>query len=308
MSWFSFHGGHSGSFCRYAKDDLVDVVERAIALGFTHYGLSEHAPRFRTEDLLSDELDLTPADLQSVFNDYRLTAQALRDDCANRLAIFVGFETERLPPGDLRTRMAELRRSGFDYVVGSVHDMDGRWLDVSPEQTSHAAEAAGGFEQLHLAYFDAVADLVAALKPEVVGHIDLVRKFEPAGFTFSKRVMTRVEQALQVVRDTGAVLDVNCGAWRRGYGPVYPLPEILRLAHRMGIGVTLGDDSHGVASVGVGLEASVAAIREAGYHEVQRLERYVDGVYWAPVSIAELRPLHRVDPAPGQTATSREPA
>jgi histidinol phosphatase-like PHP family hydrolase len=44
MSWFSFHGGHSGSFCRHAKDDLVDVVERAIALGVTHYGLSEHAP------------------------------------------------------------------------------------------------------------------------------------------------------------------------------------------------------------------------------------------------------------------------
>ena len=178
-----------------------------------------------------------------------------------------------------------------DKPAGSVHDMDGRWLDVSPEQTLHAAEAAGGFEQLHLAYFDAVADLVAALKPEVVGHIDLVRKFEPAGFAFSKRVMTRVEQALQVVRDTGAVLDVNWGAWRRGYGPVYPLLEILRLAHRMGIGVTLGDDSHGVASVGVGLEASVAAIREAGYHEVQRLERSVDGVYWTPVSIAELRPF-----------------
>jgi histidinol-phosphatase (PHP family) len=52
----------------------------------------------------------------------------------------------------------------------------------------------------------------------VVGHIDLVRKFEPAGFAFSKRVMTRVGQALQVVRDTGAVLDVNCGAWWRGYG------------------------------------------------------------------------------------------
>ena len=51
---------------------MVDVVGRAIALGFTHDGLSEHAPRLRTEDLLSDELDLTPADLQSVFNDYRL--------------------------------------------------------------------------------------------------------------------------------------------------------------------------------------------------------------------------------------------
>ena len=70
MVWLSVHGGHSGEFCRHAKDDLASVVERAVALGFSHYGLSEHAPRFRQEDLLDDETDLTPRALAAAFARY----------------------------------------------------------------------------------------------------------------------------------------------------------------------------------------------------------------------------------------------
>src|SRR5438105_7706030 len=63
MPWFSYHGGHSGQFCRHAKGELEAVVERAIATGFTHYGLSEHCPRYRSEDLFPGEEDLGPAGL-----------------------------------------------------------------------------------------------------------------------------------------------------------------------------------------------------------------------------------------------------
>ena len=63
MRWFSFHGGHSGEFCRHAKGRLEDVVEEAHQAGFTTYGLSEHAPRTRSGDLYPGEEDLTPAAL-----------------------------------------------------------------------------------------------------------------------------------------------------------------------------------------------------------------------------------------------------
>jgi histidinol-phosphatase (PHP family) len=50
------HHSHSGQFCRHAKDDLEDVVKRAIELGFSTFGLSEHAPRYRIEDLFPEEV------------------------------------------------------------------------------------------------------------------------------------------------------------------------------------------------------------------------------------------------------------
>lgn len=57
MPWFSYHGGHSGEFCRHARGHLEEVVEQAWQAGFTHYGLSEHCTRLRSDDLFDDEVD-----------------------------------------------------------------------------------------------------------------------------------------------------------------------------------------------------------------------------------------------------------
>ena len=289
MAWFSFHGGHSGQFCRHAKDDLASVLERAIALGFSHYGISEHAPRYRREDLMEEERDLTPEDLQGNFTRYAEEALRLRKRYADRLAVFVGYETERLPPGDWRARMLALRASApFDYVVGSVHDVDGVWIDSSPSQTQAVAERLGGTEALHQRYFEALADLVESIRPDVVGHLDVVRKFEPAGATFGPRATRAIERVLEAARAFGCAIDVNCGAWRRGLGPVYPRPEILRRVGAMGLRVTLGDDSHGVDSVGVGLEACLEAIRAAGIDRVSHLTRADGGVRWTDVPLGDV--------------------
>jgi histidinol-phosphatase (PHP family) len=291
MVWFSYHGGHSGEFCRHAKDSLGAVVERALAAGFTHYGLSEHAPRFRAEDVFPDETDLGPAGLQAAFRRYVGEALRLRDAYDGRIALLVGFETERLPPGDWAPRMREIRAAApFDYVVGSVHDIDGMVVDVSPERTAAIAESLGGREAMQIRYFRALAELVSTLKPEVVGHIDLIRKFDAPVADFAPAVMREIEHVLEAARAAGSALDVNCGAYRRGYGPVYPLPAILERARAMGLRVTLGDDSHGVATVGVGLDACLKAIAEAGFGKVSYLERDGSSVTWRDAPLADVRP------------------
>ena len=278
MPWFSYHSGHSGEFCRHAKGELRAVVEAAIARGFTHYGLSEHCPRDRAEDLYPEERELGPDGLAAAFSEYVRKALSLRDQLGDRIELLVGFETERLPPDSWIARMTALRASApFDYVVGSVHDVDGVWVDYKPELTKQLAERLGGRDVLHARYFDALIELVQALRPEIVGHLDLVRKFDGPGASFSAAGMRHVERALEAVQASGAMLDVNCGAARRGYSPVYPLPEILARACRMGIAVTLGDDSHGAHDVGVGLDGCMAAIAAAGYREVSYLARR-DGV------------------------------
>jgi histidinol-phosphatase (PHP family) len=291
MPWFSYHGGHSGQFCRHAKGGLEAVVLRAVEAGFTHYGLSEHSPRYRTEDLLSGEEDLTPGDLATTFEAYVAEARKLREQVAGRLDLLVGFETERLPPEDWFGRMSALRaRYKPDYIVGSVHDVDGLVIDYTPEATQQVADAKGGMESLRLKYFDAVKDLVSALRPEVVGHIDLIRKFDGPEPSFSPAVYRRIDDALEAVRSVGGVLEVNCATHRRGLGPVYPLPPILERARGMGIGVTLGDDGHGAHDVGVGLDASMRAIAAAGYREVHYLAKPGDAVELRSAPIDEVKP------------------
>lgn len=50
------HHSHSGQFCRHAKNQLEEVVLEAIRQGFEVFGLSEHAPRYRVEDLFPEEV------------------------------------------------------------------------------------------------------------------------------------------------------------------------------------------------------------------------------------------------------------
>ncbi|MCX5512815.1 hypothetical protein C3941_03030 [Kaistia algarum] len=272
MSWFSFHGGHSGQFCAHAKGTLREVVERAIALGFTHYGLSEHAPRFRDVDLYPGEEALGTTGLERAFQAYVAEAIALRSEYGDRIELLIGFETETLPPVIWPDTMRRLREENpFDYMVGSVHDIDGRWVDFSRAETERLKADLGGPEALHLAWFQQMTAMVEALRPEVVGHIDLIRKFEPRGFAFGPRALLAAERLLEAVRATGGVLDLNCAPVRNGYGAAYPQPALLDMAERMGVGVTLGDDSHGPETVGVGLEASLAAAATAGYRSIQCL-------------------------------------
>lgn len=292
MAWFSFHGGHSGEFCRHATGTLEEVVLAALAAGFTTYGLSEHGPRDREEDLFPDEEDLAPADLHRIFAAYTTEALRLRDAHAGQLEILVGFETEVLPPESWPARMRELRASlsACDYVIGSVHHVDGLCIDMSPEATERAREVCGGREALEVRYFELVAQVAQELRPEVLGHLDLIRKFDGSEPAFGPRTWRAIDAALESARAAGCALDVNASPARRGLGPVYPLPEILSRAQRAGIPVTLGDDSYGPEQVGVGLQASLAAIASAGYREVHQLTRRDGDVQLVPIPLSEVKP------------------
>lgn len=292
MVWFSYHGGHSGEFCGHAKGQLEAVVQAAIAAGFTTYGLSEHAPRYQLEHLYPDEVGRTPRDLIESFERYVRVATELRERHAAELELLVGFETEALPVHGWREKMQELRRSlPFDYVVGSVHSVGDIWIDLNPETSERAAEEAGGWEPLRCAYFDRLTEVVSALEPEVVGHVDLIRRFDGYEFEFSARALRHAERVLEAALAAGSLIEVNAAPPRRGFGPVYPGPQVLRRACAMGIPVTLGDDSHGPETVGVGLEECLRAIERAGYDRVHYLTRR-DGVV-----TLESAPLGEVQPA-----------
>ena len=291
MPWFSYHGGHSGEFCRHAKGSLREVVERALEAGFTHYGLSEHCPRYRDADLFEEEEELGTQGLIELFDDYVQEARRLREEFGERLELLVGFETERLPPEDWVSAMTRLRETVQpDFVIGSVHHVDARCIDHRKDRTDALAEELGGRVELERAYFDDLTGLVEALRPEIVGHLDLIRKFEGSDAAITEDAWPNLARTLEAIEAYDVVLDVNAGAHRRGLSPVYPLPSILERARRMGIGVTLGDDSHGAHDVGVGLDACVEAITRAGYEEVVYFEHRAGVVARLAAPIAEVRP------------------
>ncbi|KAL1412887.1 hypothetical protein Q8F55_000636 [Vanrija albida] len=279
------HHSHSGQFCRHAKDTLAQVVDEAVRKGFRVFGLSEHTPRYRECDLFPEEADLSPHDLLTTYEDFLREATRLRDERSADIDLLVGIESDYISEldSDGLDRLLDSHPE-IDYVVGSVHHVDGvsidfdrpTWLravrdvgkatqtmtrlsdgslalvpldqsDVRLQQgyTPTAAE----LEPFLIAYLDAQYHLLQRHQPEVVGHFDLCLLWCPGASLES--VWDRVKRNVEYAISYGALFEANAAAIRKGWHTSYPTPNVLRLILDNGGRICLSDDSHGVSYVGL---------------------------------------------------------
>jgi histidinol-phosphatase (PHP family) len=267
-AWVSVHGGHSGEFCQHATDSLADVVNAYIEKGFQWAGLTEHAPPPDDLRRYPDEVaaGLTAACLQERFERYMAAARRIQAAVAGRLRLLVAFETEAYPGG---IALAHQLRKRFrpDYIVGSVHHVDNHPIDVSREAYEAAAAALGGLDALYCAYFDRQFEMLERLRPEVVGHFDLVRLFDA---DYPRRlarpaVARRIARNLAFIAGHGLILDFNLAALDKGAREPYVAPMILRRARDLNIPVVPGDDAHGVDTVGRHMNTGIAILADMGF-------------------------------------------
>ncbi|MBC7355788.1 MAG: histidinol-phosphatase [Desulfomicrobiaceae bacterium] len=261
------HGGHSRDFCDHAQDSLDDLAAAYARQGFSLVALTEHMPPLSNRWRYADEVALgrDAAWMAGRFAAYVQKARQLRAEYAGRMEILVGMETEWYEHAG--PWIAQLRHLyALDMVVGSVHHVAGVCFDASPESYAQAQAAAGGLVDLYLAYFDAQLTLLKSVRPEVVGHFDIIRIFDPHGEETLVRpeVWARVRRNLEAVRDLGLVLDANVAAWRKGAAEIYPCTPVLEAARDMGIALAYGDDAHAVAHVGFAWERLDAHLRALG--------------------------------------------
>lgn len=274
----SLHGGHSGQFCDHGKGSLRDMVEAAVACGYHTFGMAEHAPRYESRHLFREEIALgwDNATLLRIFEEYAAESQRLVDEFSDRLMLLRGFEAEVVPMHRYADLMLGLRsRFQFDYVVGSVHWVDDVIVDYSEEEFGRIVDSFGGLERLALRYYGQVAEMARMLRPEVVGHLDLLRKYAAdAPELESLSVRKAAEKALEAIRECDCILDVNTVPLRRGSDMPYPAPWLLRLANESyGIPFCFGDDSHTPADVGAGIAEARDYLLRNGVGAITHLAR-----------------------------------
>lgn len=278
----SLHGGHSGQYCDHASGTLRGVIESAIAKGFSTYGISEHAPRLGEHYLYAHERELgwTVEKIVTDFESYGEAIFKLADEYADRITVLRGYEIEVVPHDRYTEIMLGYReRFGFDYMVGSVHYMHDISIDSSMEEFQDVLRVCGGLEALAIAYYESVAEMIDALKPEVVAHLDLIRKNgHTLGPLDTPSIRDAAVAALEAAKAHGCILDLNTAGWRKGLGCPYPAPWLVERAREMEIPFCFGDDSHGPELVGAGIEEARRYLLANGVQSVTVLRRYGDSV------------------------------
>jgi len=283
----SLHGGHSGEFCDHADGTLREMLTAAVRYGYHTFGVSEHVPRCESRFLYPEEVALgwTVEKITADFERYQEALTPLVHEFEDRLVVLRGFECEVVPSdryvelmnGYRHRRLAD-GSPAFDYCVGSVHHVAEMSIDGPPAVFQGLVEEFGGLEPLAIRYYETVAAMVSSLRPEMVAHIDLIKKnCGPIGLSTSALESPSVQRAalgaLEAVRAAGSILDLNTAAWRKGLNEPYPAPWLVRAANSMGIGFCFGDDSHRPGDVGAGIDRAADYLIENGVTHITILTR-----------------------------------
>ncbi|MCB9520814.1 MAG: histidinol-phosphatase HisJ family protein [Myxococcales bacterium] len=277
----SLHGGHSGTYCDHAVGTLPDVVAAADHAELRVFGLSEHAPRRHERLLYPEEVAMgwSVETLAAAFDAYAREAAAIARNPPPGLVVLFGVELEATPDDEYVDEARALRdRHGFDFVVGSVHHVDGTLIDGPAAPFERALAARGGLEPLAEAYYERLAEVATNIRPDVIGHFDLIRKNgHRYGDVDTPRTRAAALRALDAVADAACILDLNVAGLRKGLPTPYPAPWIVAEAHARGIPFCFGDDSHGPNQVGVGIEAGRAYLLDNGVDTITTLTRDAAG-------------------------------
>lgn len=239
--------------CGHAVGALEDYVSRAEELGLVEIGFSDHFPLLHVDDSsLSMSLEELPEYVQEIGD---LAARA------PWLTIRLGIEVDYLE-GYIDRLAGLLQPYPFDYILGSVHYLDG-WGFDDPRYL----EGYRGRDILTLweRYFQVLGDAAECGLFDVLAHPDLIKKF---GFRPQADVRRLYEACLDRVAESGLAVEVSTAGLRKPAGEIYPGEDFLRLCREREIPVTLGSDAHEPGEVGWGFEKAVAALRRAGYREI----------------------------------------
>jgi len=240
------------------RSTLDENVKAAVEAGFLSLGISDHTYVEGVDfGIHADKTEDYVRSVRSAANEYK-----------DKLDIFCGIELDAGIP---------CKRELLDYVIASVHFIDAKGetypVDLSgDEQRRTINEAFGGKEHLYAAaYFDTLAEHVEHSKPDIVGHFDLLTKFNG----FDETDERYRESALSTVRrimKTCTRFEVNTGAMARGYKTTpYPARFILEEIKSLGGSVILSSDCHDADKLTFAFDESVKLLKEIGFTHVDRL-------------------------------------
>ena len=244
------------------KNTVEEMARAAAGKGVQSLGFSGHGYTF-----YDDTYCMAQEDIPQYVRDVRDAAARY----AGRMEIYLGVED------DLHGNRPAFQR---DYTIGSAHEVfcGGAFFSVdnTPEilQQGIREHFGGDPYAMTKTYFESVATVLDVTNCDIIGHFDLVTKFNEGGRLFDesdRRYLAPALEAAEYLSKKGGVFEINTGAMSRGYRTApYPSRTLLRAIHDFGGAVVLSSDAHSCDAV-CGYFADAVELAESCGFDTQRV-------------------------------------
>ena len=280
MKWTNYHSHTSFSD---GKGEPELYVKSAIEHKMYAYGYSCHSPvpfksgwNMQFENLLA----------------YINEINRLKEKYKEQIKLFLGMEIDYVK--DI-IGINNYRHLSLDYTIGGVHFLgffdDGSAWDYDGGKVKYEKGLKELFDNdiksLVKYYYEQVNNMIIDEKPDIIAHIDLIKKYNKGNYFFDeneKWYKDIVLDSLNIVAKSNSILEVNTrGVLKAIDKEFYPSNFILDKCKELNIKLCLSADAHNPKDVMALLPEAKNLLIEKGFKEVF----IFDEQGWHPVGISD---------------------
>lgn len=267
--------GHT-TYCD-GKNKAEDYILSAIEKNFVSVGLSGHS---------YTAFDMEPCMSEKGTQEYLKEMRNLKEKYKDKIEVYIGIEADFYTGYDKSTD----KEIGLDFRIGSVHYIKDKakdeyyCVDNTPEILAYGIKNYdNGNEKTFIeAYYDNIIEMLHKQSPNIIGHLDLVKKFNKNNKYFDENAdwyKNKVEEVLNEIAKTDAIVEINTGGMSRGWTDTpYPSIFILERILEKNIPITLSSDVHSVENIDYYFKESLEIARKVGFKSLKIMKngKFVD--------------------------------
>jgi histidinol-phosphatase (PHP family) len=235
--------------------------ETAAERGIEELGVAEHVYRF------AQALDVWthPFWQRYARDDLDDYCSFVREETDLRLGIEADFLAGR------EDRMASLLEArDWDYVVGSIHFLRDRALDVRGEWDIWRDADP---DKVWARYFETLGEAARSGLFDILAHPDLVKVWGPGAPIPEGDLRRFYDRAMEGIADSKVAVEVSTAGLRKPAREIYPAPAFIEMCLEAGRPLALSSDAHAPEQLGHEYERAVELLRGLGVEEIAVFER-----------------------------------
>ncbi len=238
-----------------------EVVKSAIDKGLSAIGFSGHG--------------YTDFDLRYCMTEtdkYIAEVKRLKEKYKDKIEVYLGIEEDAFYPLN--------NRDQFDYIIGSSHYFkvgdEYHPIDSSHEYFKKCLKLFNyDIPRMAESYYSAFCEYITERKPDIVGHFDLLTKYDEVGeplFLNNEDYNKIAEKYLKQAIKSGCIFEVNTGAISRGMRTsFYPANNLLQILKENNAKLILSSDSHNKDTLDFGFSDALEKLRQIGFKTLYTL-------------------------------------